>query len=80
MPEDVVNRLLAQAAKAAAIVLLPMPCLVPDDHVADKHRLEGLAHALGRQLAGQLPCKADVKEGRLLEPRPVLGDPPEVKG
>ena len=55
-----------------------MPGLVPHDHVANQDRLEGFPHALGRQLAGKPPGEVDVEVGRLLEPRPVLGDPLKV--
>jgi hypothetical protein len=37
MPEDMVDRLLGQPAKAHPVMMLPMPGLAPDDHVADKH-------------------------------------------
>jgi hypothetical protein len=73
-----VHRLLAQTAKAASIVLLPMPGLVPHDHVPDEHRLEGFSHALSRQLPGEPPGQAYIETGHLFEARPALSDPLEV--
>ena len=78
VPEDVLHRLLGQPAKALPIVRLPKPGLVPDDHVADQHGLEGLPHALGRQLAGHTPRKADIDLGDLLEVGPVPPDPLQI--
>ena len=71
---------MAHSAKAATVVLLPMPGLVPHDHVADEHRLKGLAHALCRQLSGKPPGQADIETGHVLETRPVLCDPLKIVG
>jgi hypothetical protein len=49
---------LAGLAKTLAVVVLPVPCLVPDHHVADHHTFKSFSKALGRELprnhAGQL--------------------------
>jgi hypothetical protein len=55
-----------------------MSGLVPDDHVANQHGLEGLPHALGRQFAGHTPRKADIDLGDLLEAGPVPPDPLQI--
>ena len=75
VPKDMVHCLQGQPANALPIMRLPVPGLVPDDHVANQHGLEGLPHAHGRQLAGHSPRKADIDLGGLLEAGPVPPDP-----
>ena len=47
-PEDVLHRLFGQLAWAAAVVRLPVPGKVADNHVPNQHRLKGLLRALSR--------------------------------